>query len=260
MIAPWQLNGKVALVTGGGRGIGAAICEVLALAGATVVVVNRTAQAGEDVAENIRQLGGQAVAIAADIGVREQVFAAVASTAAQLGRLDIVVHNAAICPWATIEDVTDAQIEETFTVNLQAAFWLTQAALPHWRAAGRGRFLLTSSVTGPRVAMAGSAHYAASKAGLNGFIRTAAIELAKDKVTVNGVEPGYIAKIGGSLLSNPDKAAQIKKYIPLGELGKPEDIAHAMLFLASGAAGYITGQTIVVDGGSTLPESPTFFA
>ena len=92
------------------------------------------------------------------------------------------------------------------------------------------------------------------------FIRTAAIELAKDKVTVNGVEPGYIAKVGGSLLSNPDKAAQIKKYIPLGELGKPEDIAHAMLFLASGAASYITGQTIVVDGGSTLPESPTFFA
>ena len=260
MIAPWQLNGKVALVTGGGRGIGAAICEVLAQAGATVVVVNRTAQAGEDVAENIRQLGGQAVAIAADIGVREQVFAAVASTAAQLGRLDIVVHNAAICPWASIEDVTDAQIEETFTVNLQAAFWLTQAALPHWRAAGQGRLLLTSSVTGPRVAMAGSAHYAASKAGLNGFIRTAAIELAKDKVTVNGVEPGYIAKVGGSLLSNPDKAAQIKKYIPLGELGTPEDIAHAMLFLASGAASYITGQTIVVDGGSTLPESPTFFA
>ncbi|AXF85995.1 3-oxoacyl-[acyl-carrier-protein] reductase FabG [Ephemeroptericola cinctiostellae] len=256
--SPWQLNGKVALVTGGGRGIGAAICEVLAFAGAFVVVVNRTAEVGEQVAQSIRSMGGQAIAIAADIGVRSEVDRVVLQAVQKYGRLDIVVHNAAVCPWEMIENVSDEQIEHTLTVNLQAAFWLTKAALPHWRVAGKGRLLFTSSVTGPRVAMPGSAHYAASKAGLNGFIRTAAMELAKDKVTVNGVEPGYIAKVGGSLLSDPEKAARIKQYIPLGDLGKPEDIANAMLFLASESARYITGQTIVVDGGSTLPESPFF--
>lgn len=113
-------------------------------------------------------------------------------------------------------------------------------------------------MTGPRVAMPGSAHYAASKAGVNGFIRTAALEYAREGITVNGVEPGYIAKQGGSLLSDPAKAARIARHIPAGELGRPEDIAYAMRFLASPAARYITGQTIVVDGGSTLPESPFF--
>lgn len=256
--SPWQLYGKVALVTGGGRGIGAAICECLALSGAFVAVVNRTGSVADEVARKIRHLGGQAHAIECDVGVRTELESAVEATVKQFGRLDIAVHNAAICPWVEIEDVSDAQIEETLTVNLQSAFWLTKAMLPHWRTAGSGRLLFTSSVTGPRVAMPGSAHYAASKAGLNGFIRTAAMELAKHKVTVNGVEPGYIAKLGGSLLSNPEKAEKIKRYIPLGELGRPEDIAQAMLFLASDAAGYITGQTIVVDGGSTLPESPFF--
>ena len=143
-------------------------------------------------------------------------------------------------------------------VNLKACFWLVQATLPHWRRRDGGRMLVTSSVTGPRVAMPGSTAYAASKAGVNGFIRSAALDLAREHVTVNGVEPGYIAKLGGSLLSDPERAARIARHIPAGELGRPEDIAHAMCFLASDAARYITGQTIVVDGGSTLPESPTF--
>ena len=118
--------------------------------------------------------------------------------------------------------------------------------------------LVTSSVTGPRVAMPGCAHYAASKAGVNGFIRSAALELAPERITVNGVEPGYIAKQGGSLLSDPERAARIAQHIPAGELGKPQDIAWAMCYLASDAASYVTGQTLVVDGGSTLPESPFF--
>lgn len=118
--------------------------------------------------------------------------------------------------------------------------------------------LVTSSVTGPRVAMPGSSAYAASKAGVNGFIRSAALELAPEGITVNGVEPGFIAKQGDSLLSNPERAARIARHIPMGALGRPEDIAHAMCFLASDAARYVTGQTMVVDGGSTLPESPFF--
>lgn len=258
----FRLDNRVVLVTGGGRGIGAAIARVLARAGAQVLIANRTAEAGEAVAQEIRAQGLAAQALPCDIGRRDQAELAVSTAVKHFGRLDIVIHNAAINPWANIDAVDDAALEQTLAVNLKACFWLTQAALPHLRAAGKrggGRVLVTSSVTGPRVAMPGSAPYAASKAGVNGFIRSAAIELAREGITVNGVEPGYIAKQGGSLLSNPERAARIARHIPAGALGTPEDIAYAMCFLASPAARYITGQTIVVDGGSTLPESPFFY-
>jgi 3-oxoacyl-[acyl-carrier protein] reductase len=254
----FSLQGKVALVTGGGRGIGAAIAREFAVAGAQVLIANRTALAGEAVATALRGEGLTVQAIGCDIGRREEATTAVTEAVRRFGALEIVVHNAAINPWATIEAIDDAALAQTLAVNLQACFWLTQAALPHWRARGSGRMLVTSSVTGPRVAMPGSAAYAASKAGVNGFIRSAALELARERITVNGVEPGYIAKQGGSLLTNPERAARIARHIPAGELGRPEDIAHAMRFLASDAACYVTGQTIVVDGGSTLPESPFF--
>ena len=152
----------------------------------------------------------------------------------------------------------EATLERTLSVNLKACFWLLQAGASHLQRSGRGRMLVTSSVTGPRVAMPGSSHYAASKAGVNGFIRSAALEYARRGITVNGVEPGYIAKDSGSLLSNPDKAARIARHIPMGKLGCAEDIAYAFCYLASDAAQYMTGQTLVVDGGSTLPESPLF--
>jgi 3-oxoacyl-[acyl-carrier protein] reductase len=252
------LHGKVALVTGGGRGIGAAIAAVFAQAGSRVLIANRTADAGAAVAASIRATGGVADAIGCDIGRHDEVERAVAEVVQRHGALDIVVHNAAVNAWARIDEVTDAAIEQTLAVNLKACFWLARAALPHWRARGGGRMLVTSSVTGPRVAMPGAAAYAASKAGVNGFIRSAALELAPDRVTVNGVEPGFIAKQGGSLLSDPERAARIARHIPMGELGRPDDIAFAMCFLASDAARYVTGQTLVVDGGSTLPESPSF--
>jgi 3-oxoacyl-[acyl-carrier protein] reductase len=258
---PFRLDGRVALVTGGGRGIGAAIAQALARAGARVLIANRTGAAGEAIAAGIRAEGLQADAMACDIGRRVEADAAVAQAVARFGALDIVVHNAAINPWALLAEVSDEALEQTLAVNLKACFWLTQAALPHLKEAaqrGGGRVLVTSSVTGPRVVMPGSAPYAASKAGVNGFIRSAALELAAHGITVNGVEPGYIAKQGGSLLSDPERAARIASFIPAGTLGQPEDIAHAMRFLASPAARYITGQTIVVDGGSTLPESPFF--
>ena len=140
--------------------------------------------------------------------------------------------------------------------NLKAGFWLIQEALPHLRKQGGGRFLFTSSVTGPNVAMPGTAHYAASKGGMNGLIRTAALEYARQNITVNGVEPGYILTPAMEALGGPEALAQMASQIPLGRLGDPADIANTMLFLASDAAAYITGQTIVVDGGSTLPESP----
>jgi 3-oxoacyl-[acyl-carrier protein] reductase len=139
-------------------------------------------------------------------------------------------------------------------INLNAFIWLTQAAIPHMKRNGFGRLLVTSSVSA-RVAMGGGAHYSAAKAGVNAFVRGAAFELARDSITVNGVEPGFIAKPGRGTLSTPEKQAAIGRHIPVGHMGEADDIAYAMLYLASPEAKYTTGQAIVVDGGSTLPET-----
>ncbi len=255
----FRLDGKIALVTGAGRGIGAAIARVFAAAGAAIAVANRSGDAAERVAAEIAAGGGKAQPFIADVGEREAVRSLVEEAAAHFGGLDIVVHNAGINPWSSIDEMTAEALEQTLVVNLKACFYLAQFAVPHLRRRGGGRMLVTSSVTGPRVAMPRAAHYAASKGGVNAFIRAAALEYARDRITVNGVEPGFIAKPGrGSLLREPDRVRRMARYIPQGELGTPEDIAYAMLYLASPAGRYVTGQTIVVDGGSTLPESPIF--
>ncbi len=259
-IAAFRLDGKVALITGAGRGIGAAIARLFALAGASVAVTNRGGEAAERVAEEITAAGGKARSFVLDVGDRAAILGIVEATAASFGRLDIVVHNAGVNPWAAIDEVTPEMLEQTLAVNLKACFHLAQSAAPHLRRQGGGRILVTSSVTGPRVAMPRAAHYAASKGGVNAFIRAAALEYARDRITVNGVEPGFIAKPGrGTLLSQPEeRVRRMAHYIPLGELGAPDDIAYAMLYLASSAGRYVTGQTIIVDGGAMLPESPIF--
>jgi 3-oxoacyl-[acyl-carrier protein] reductase len=250
------LGGKVALITGAGQGIGEGIARCFAAAGAKVVIATRTGAKGASVAQSIGRDGGTATSIEADVGSRDQVRRSVAHAVSTYGRLDVVVHNAGIYPMASIERLSDEDLDRTLAVNLKAGFWLIQEALPHLKRQGGGRFLFTSSVTGPNVAMPGTAHYAASKSGLNGLIRTAALEYARENITVNGVEPGYILTPAMSALGTESEIADMAKCIPLGRLGAPMDIGNTMLFLASDAAAYITGQTIVVDGGSTLPESP----
>ena len=251
-----DLKGKVALVTGAGQGIGEGIARRFAAAGAQVLIATRTAKNGQAVADSIVKSGGIASLLQTDVGEHEQVKRAVAHAVSKYGRLDIVVHNAGVYPVRSIEELTDLDLDKTLSVNLKAGFWLIQAALPHLRKQGGGRFLFTSSVTGPNVAMPGTAHYAASKSGMNGLIRTAALEFARENITVNGVEPGYILTPAMAALGSEQEIVEMAKCIPLGKLGTPLDIANAMLFLASDEAAYITGQTIVVDGGSTLPESP----
>jgi 3-oxoacyl-[acyl-carrier protein] reductase len=249
----FALDGRVALVTGAARGIGLGIASVLAEAGAGVMLANRGLDAATAAAAALRQQGRAAAASGFDAD-EAGCHRAVAATVAAFGALDIVVHNAGGCPWSSIEALSTEVLDYTLQLNLKCCFWLTQAALPHLRARGGGRILITSSVTGPRTAMAGATHYAAAKAGVNGFIRCAALELARDRITVNGVEPGFIAKERGRM-SQPSTRARIERYIPLGSMGAPEDIAHAMLYLASDAARWVTGQTLVVDGGATLPET-----
>ena len=195
---------------------------------------------------------------AVDIGELANVERAIAETADRWDGIDIMVHNAASFLGGPVEGYSEADLETVLSVNLKACFRLSKAVIPMFRERGGGRLLFTSSVTGPRVVMPGTSYYAASKGGMNAFIRTAAIELARDNITVNGVEPGYIRTAAMEILADEEGLKQMANYIPAGYIGDPDDIAYCMLYLASDEARYITGQTICVDGGSTLPESPVF--
>jgi len=254
----FDLSGKTAIVTGGGQGIGAGISEVLAGAGANVMVATRTAEHGEATVGRIEKAGGTAKLMAVDIGSVENVEKVVAGTVAAWGGVDILVHNAASFLGGPVESYSEEDLETVLSVNLKSCFRFSKACIPEFRKRGGGRLLFTSSVTGPRVAMPGTSYYAASKGGMNAFIRTAALELARENVTVNGIEPGFIRTAAMELLADEEGLAQMTRYIPAGYMGAPEDIAYAMLWLASDEARYITGQTICIDGGSTLPESPVF--
>jgi 3-oxoacyl-[acyl-carrier protein] reductase len=249
-----NFNGKTVLVTGGAQGIGRAIVEAFAARGARVIIADLRLEQAQALAEDLTARTCQVEALGLDLADAPAVFEALKGMDRDGGRLDILVHNAGYFPLTPFAQITPAVLERTLAVNLSALFWLTQAALPMFQRQGGGCVLVTSSVTGPRVAYPGLSHYAASKAGVNGFIRSAALELAGVGVRVNGVEPGMIATPAMGNLGDDQVNADIASRVPLGRLGAPEDIAAAMLFLASDLAAYITGQTIVVDGGSTLPE------
>ena len=253
-----RLAGKVAIVTGAGQGIGRATAIAFAREGAVVVIATRTESHGMETLALIEAAGGRALFRQIDIGDHKASRAMVDEVAATCGRLDIVVHNAAAFGRMLVAEMDEATLDLLFNVNVKACFTLAGAALPHMRKQGGGRFIVTSSVTGPKVSMPGSGAYATSKAAITGFIHTAAIEFAADNVTVNAVEPGYIdpqALTGLKARYGEDRVAH---YIPAKRLGTPEEIAGPMLFLASDDASYVTGETIVVDGGARLPESPVF--
>ena len=254
-----RLNGKVAIVTGSGQGIGAGIARVFAGEGAHVIVATRSADNGQPVVDGIVDEGGSARLCVTDVQDDAAVSALMVAAVTAFGGVDILVHNAAAFGEFPV-DVVDFEVyERILNTNLRAAFTLTAAAVPLMKERGAGRLLYTSSVTGPRVVMPGLSAYSASKGGLNGYIRNAAIELAPHKITANGVEPGFIMTSAMERLADEVGLENMTKYIPMGAFGTPEDIAHAMLYLASEEAGYVTGQTLVVDGGSTLPESPVFY-
>lgn len=247
---------KVAIVTGSGHGIGRATALALAREGTTVVIATRTESQGREVLAAIESNGGKALFRRIDAGDHIETRAMVDEVASIYGRLDIVVHAAAAYDGGRIEITSLEGLENVLNVNVKACFTLAAAAMPYMRRAGQGRFIVISSVTGPRVAMPGSAFYATSKAALTGFIRTAALEFAADNVTVNGVEPGFIDTPGlAEFVAQYGKDA-ISGFIPAGRLGRPEEVAAVVRFLASDDASYVTGETIVVDGGGRLPESP----
>jgi len=246
---------RTALVTGGTKGIGKGITERLAKNGMAVVFTGRDADAGEQVQANLRGIGGNASFIHSDLLDAASLPAMVDQAVATLGSLDVLVHNAGIYPTHTLEDMTLADWHRVLDTNLTSGVLLVKHGAPHLRQSAAGRIIFVSSITGPRTGISGLAHYCASKGGIDGLMRAAAVELAGTGITVNAVAPGTILTDSlEELYSAPGVMESVVRIIPVGRLGLPEDIAAAVEFFASVDAGFITGQSLIVDGGQTIPE------
>jgi len=249
-----SIAGKSVLVTGASRGIGLAIARRFAKAGAQVAICARKAEELDAAVSALRGEGGKVYGMLADVSDAGAVRTLVESVARQQGGLDILCCNAGMFPSAKLDEMSSEDWDLVLGVNAKGNFLCVQAALPWLRQAEYGRVILTSSITGPITGYPGWAHYGASKAAQLGFMRTAAIELARDGITINAVLPGNVMTEGLQALG-PDYHAAMAAAVPLGRLGSLDDIANAALFFASREAGYITGQALVIDGGQILPES-----
>jgi 3-oxoacyl-[acyl-carrier protein] reductase len=252
----FSLDGRSVLVTGGSKGIGRGIASVFASAGANVAVAARSVQDIEAAVSTLDGLGvGKVIGVAVDVTSRDSCTTMAQTVVDAFGGLDVLCANAGIFPDAPLKTMTPDQLAEVLDVNVKGNIYSVQACLDALIASGRGRIILTSSITGPITGFPGWSHYGASKAAQLGFMRTAAIELAPHRITVNAVLPGNIMTEGLADLGE-DYLAGMARAIPAGALGSPEDIGYTAAFLASDEAGYITGQAIAVDGGQVLPESP----
>ncbi len=249
MLTP--ITGKSVIVTGASKGIGKGIARVFANQGAKVMVVGRN---GEAAAAAAAEIGNGARSFAADVADWEQSQAMAKAAADAFGGIDILCANAGVYPQTKLETMDPSEWDLVMGTNLKGNFLSVKACLPWLKQSGEGRVILTSSITGPVTGFPGWAHYGASKSGQLGFMRTACIELAKYGITVNAVLPGNIVTEGLEGLGE-EYLRTMAASIPLKKLGRVEDISNAALFLASKEAGYVTGQTIIVDGGQILPES-----
>jgi len=249
-----SLKGRSVIVTGASKGIGRGIALRFGLAGCRVLVVSRKLNEAEAVVAEIAAAGGAAKGLAADVSRRADMQAMADAAIESFGGIDILCANAGIFPAAKLGVMTEADFDEVMGTNLKGMFLSVSACLPAMKAKKFGRIILTSSITGPVTGYPGWSHYGASKAGQLGFMRTAAIELARDGITVNAVLPGNIATEGLAGLGE-DYIRTMEASVPMRRLGSITDIANGAVFFASVEAAYITGQSLVVDGGQILPES-----
>ncbi|MFZ7946715.1 MULTISPECIES: 3-oxoacyl-ACP reductase FabG [Bacillaceae] len=249
-----SLNSKTVIVTGGSKGIGKGIARVFANHGANVALVARNLAAAEDCAAELKSEKGKVAAFSADVQDRESMKAVAKEVYEKFGSIDVLCANAGIFPSANLEDMTNEQWDTVMNTNAKGTFHAVQACIPYLKLAEFGRIVITSSITGPVTGYPGWSHYAASKAAQLGFMRTASLELAGNQITVNAVLPGNVLTEGLEGLGE-DYLQEMASAIPMKKLGTVEDIGYAALFLASKEAGFITGQTIIVDGGQILPEN-----
>ncbi len=244
-----DLSGQVALVTGASQGLGKSMAIELARNGARVACVARNTEKLAQTVADIAAIGGQAEAFACDVKSRESVDQVVDGVADNWGRLDILVNNAGVTRDTLLPRMTDDEWDDVLTTNLRGVFLFSRAASRHMMRARYGRIINISSVSG-LMGNAGQTNYSASKAGLIGFSRSLSRELAGRKVTVNCVAPGFIESEMTQVLG-PVIIEEAKKRIPAKRLGTPEDVSACVVFLASPAASYVTGQVLTVDGGMT---------
>jgi len=249
-----SIKGQSVIVTGGSKGIGKGIARVFANQGANVMIASRGVEDGEAAAAELGKGAGNVRFTSCDVSDWDSVQAMVNATVEAFGGLNIVCANAGGFPQTKIIDMDPKEWDEVMSINLRSAFLCVKAAIPQFEKNGDGRVVLTSSITGPVTGYPGWSHYGASKSGQLGFLKTAAMELSKYKTTINAVMPGNIYTEGLKDLGQ-DYLDTMSASIPLKRLGEVEDIGNAALFFASSEAAYITGQTIVVDGGQILPES-----
>lgn len=241
-----SLKGKIAVVTGGGSGIGRASCLRLAQEGIAIAVWDLNASGAQETAELVKAAGGSAVACSGDASSKTDIGMAVQRTRSELGPVAILVNNAGISLFEPILEITEEQWDRMMAVNLKGPFLCTQAVLPDMLEAGWGRIVNISS-SSMQQGSPGTCRYAASKGGVLGFTKSLAMELAPTGITVNNIPPGFIdtPMLRASRVDVEEKS----KERPMGRPGKPEDIAEAVAYLCSENAGYVTGQTIAVNGG-----------
>jgi 3-oxoacyl-[acyl-carrier protein] reductase len=244
-----DLSDRVALVTGSGRGIGRAIAQKLAEVGATVVI-NDVGETAEAAAEEIRAMGRQSLAILADVSSSPDVARMVDTAVSTFGKVDILVNNAGIARDQLVMRMSDEDWDSVISINLKSAFLCSRAVLRHMIKQRWGRIISIASVVGI-VGNPGQANYASAKAGIIGFTRTIAKEVASRSITANAIAPGFIdTEMTQHLAENYRQ--ELMSRIPLGYLGTPRDVAEAVAFLASEEARYITGQVLGVDGGMAI--------
>jgi 3-oxoacyl-[acyl-carrier protein] reductase len=246
-----SVEGRSVVVTGGSKGIGKGIARCFANAGAKVMIVARHLDQAEAAA---KEIGNGASACAGDVTSLKDMETAAKTAAERNGGIDVLCANAGVFPQARIEDMTPEQWDEVLDCNLKGSFLSVKACVPYLKKSDQPRVVLTSSITGPVTGFPGWTHYGASKSGQLGFMRTACIELAKYGITVNAVMPGNIVTEGLEGLG-ADYLETMAASIPLKRLGSVDDIGNAAVYFASREAAYVTGQTIIVDGGQILPES-----
>lgn len=252
MADPFSLDGKVAFITGAARGIGWAIAEAMGAAGATLVLAGRNAQALDDRVATLEKRGVRASGVPFDVTDRAAAAAALDDAAARHGRLDILVNNAGIQHREPLVDLGDEAWDRMIETNLTAGFVLARQAARIMVPQGAGRIINTASIMGPS-ARPTIAAYVAAKGGLAAFTRALAVELGPKGITCNALAPGFIATdMTAALSQNAEFGGYIEARVPLARWGRPEEIAHAAVFLAAPAGSYVNGHVLVVDGGLTV--------